>query len=212
MEKIKALCAKCKKVTNHVILQKNETSGSTPDGYIQWSDVYQIIQCAGCDDISFRKVHADTEDFDPYTGDYTELESLYPERIQGRIPIEDYLNFPTKTRRVYLETLKAPSNGMPLLAAIGLRSLIESICLEQKTKSRSLAKGIDELAGDGLLSQKQAEFLHSHRFMGNVAAHKIESPKPEHLIAALDIAETLLRTIYILPDIAKQIKPKVKKK
>lgn len=111
-----------------------------------------------------------------------------------------------------METLKALSSGMPLLAAIGLRALIESICLEQKTKSRTLAKGIDELAANGLLSQKQAEFLHNHRFMGNVAAHEIEAPKPEHLIAALEIAETLLKTIYILPEIAEQIKPKTKKK
>lgn len=122
--------------------------------------------------------------------------------------MEGYEGFPHKSKRVYRETLKALSSGMPLLAAIGLRALIESICLEQKTKSRTLAKGIDELAANGLLSQRQAQFLHNHRFMGNLAAHEIEAPKPEHLIAALEIAETLLKTIYILPKIAEQIKPK----
>lgn len=58
----------------------------------------------------------------------------------------------------------------------------------------------------GWLSQKQAETLHMHRFMGNVAAHEIQAPKPQELIAALDIAETLLKTIYILPDMADSIK------
>ncbi len=212
METVKVLCTQCRKVTNHIVLQKHNTNGSTPDGDIHWWESHQIVQCAGCDDISFRRTSSCTENIDPITGDLAENETLYPERAQGRKPIEGYEDFPHKTKRVYLETLKALSSGMPLLAAIGLRALIESICLEQKTKSRTLAKGIDELAANGLLSQKQAEFLHSHRFMGNVAAHEIEAPKPEHLIAALEIAETLLKTIYILPEIAEQIKPKTKKK
>ena len=212
MATVKVLCIQCRKVTNHIVLQKRDTSGSTQDGDIQWWESHQIVQCAGCDDISFRRTSTCTEDFDPYSGDLTENETLYPERTQGRTPMEGYEDFPHKTKRVYMETLKALSSGMPLLAAIGLRALIESICLEQKTKSRTLAKGIDELAANGLLSQKQAEFLHNHRFMGNVAAHEIEAPKPEHLIAALEIAETLLKTIYILPEIAEQIKPKTKKK
>ena len=116
--------------------------------------------------------------------------------------------FPIKTKRVYLETLEALNGQIPLLAAIGLRALIESICLEQKTKSKNLAGGIDELASMGLLSAKQAEFLHNHRFMGNEAAHEIVAPNPEHLVAAIDIAETLLKTIYILPAMAEQLKLK----
>ena len=60
----------------------------------------------------------------------------------------------------------------------------------------------------GLLSKKQAEFLHNHRFMGNEAAHEMVAPKPEHLVAALDIAETLLKTIYVLPKMADKIKKK----
>ncbi len=212
METVKALCAQCRKATNHILLQKHDTSGSTADGDIQWWDSHQIVQCAGCDEISFRCTSMCTENYDPYSGDLTKNETLYPERTQGRTPMAGYVDFPHKTKRVYMETLKALSSGMPLLAAIGLRALIESICLEQKTKSKTLAKGIDELAANGLLSQKQAEFLHNHRFMGNVAAHEIEAPKPEHLIAALEIAETLLKTIYILPEIAEQIKPKTKKK
>lgn len=94
---------------------------------------------------------------------------------------------------------------MPILTAIGLRTLIESICLEQKTKTDILARQIDELSGMGLLSTKQAEYLHSLRFMGNDATHEIIAPPPRHLISALDIAETLLKAIYILPNIAGEL-------
>ncbi|MCX5871606.1 MAG: DUF4145 domain-containing protein [Deltaproteobacteria bacterium] len=206
MEKEKELCASCKKVTNHVVLAEHKTSGDAYNGDIQWWAVYQIIQCLGCESISFREASACSEDFDPRTGEMQEAITLYPERMAGREPIDDYDEFPVRTKRVYLEIIKALNNQTPILAAIGLRALIESICLEQKTKSRTLAKGIDELADMGLLSKRQAAFLHNHRFMGNAAAHEIISPKPQHLVAALDIAETLLKTIYILPDMADQLK------
>jgi len=206
MDKVKALCGSCKKMTNHAVLAQHKTSGEVYDGEIQWWRTYQIIQCLGCEDFSFRDSSACTEDYEPRTGKLTDTVLLYPDRVSGREPIEDYEEFPSKTKRVYLEILKALNGQTPILAAIGLRALIESICLEQKTKSKNLSKGIDELADMGLLSKKQAEFLHNHRFMGNAAAHEIVAPKPQHLVAALDIAETLLKTIYILPDIADQLK------
>jgi hypothetical protein len=208
MGKVTALCNSCKRVTNHVVLAEYKNRGSTSEDDIQWWATYQIIQCSGCDDISFKITSSCTEDYDSITGKFDETVVLYPDRTNGREPIDGYDEFPIKTKRIYLETLKALNNQTPLLAAIGLRAIIESICLEKETKSDNLRGGIDELADLGLLSKKQAEFLHAHRFMGNEAAHEIVAPKPQHLIAAFDIAETLLKTIYILPNIADQLKRK----
>lgn len=209
MEKEKVLCpGSCKNVTNHIVLAEYKTSGDAYNGAIQWWSTYQIIQCQGCETISFRESSSCSEDFDPSTGKMEETVTLYPDRLAGREPINGYDDFPIKTARIYLETIKSLNNQTPILAAIGLRALIESICLEQKTKSKNLAGGIDELASMGLLSKKQADFLHNHRFMGNAAAHEIISPEPQHLVAALDIAETLLKTIYILPKLDVQLKKK----
>lgn len=206
MTVVKVLCRDCKKATNHNVLLEHKECGGCADDEPRWWDSYQIIQCMGCEDISFRKTSESEMDFDPNTGELQECEFLYPDRLGDRDPMLGYEAFPVKTKRIYLETLKALNNQIPILAAIGLRALIESICLEQKTKATILAKGIDELAEMGLLSAKQAEFLHNHRFMGNEAAHEIVAPKPEHLVAAVDIAETLLKTIYVLPDMAEQLK------
>jgi len=204
--KVKALCTSCKKATNHFILASYDKSGVEREYDISWWETYQVIQCLGCDEISFRTAFACTEDFDPQTGELEETISLFPDRTSGREPMLGCDRFPNKVKRMYLETMKAFNAKTPLLAAIGLRALIEAICLAQETKSKNLAKRIDELANMGFLSEKQAEFLHAHRFMGNEAAHEIVAPKPEHLVAALDIAETLLKTIYILPEIADKIK------
>ena len=201
-----ALCRNCQRETNHEILVEHKTNGQTFYGDIQWWNSHQIIKCLGCDNIGFRHLHQCTEDFDPDTGEGIDIIKLYPDPTANRVPINGYASFPKKTSQIYLETLNALDNQTPILAAIGLRALIESICLEQNTKAKSLAKRIDELSAMGLLSEKQAKFLHNHRFMGNVAAHEIVAPKPQHLIAALDIAETLLKTIYILPEMVDELK------
>ena len=42
--------------------------------------------------------------------------------------------------------------------------------------------------------------------MGNVAAHEIKQAKPREILAALEIAETMMKTIYISPKLSEEIK------
>lgn len=195
----KVMCVKCNRKTNHDIVASHNRHMATPDNDIQQWDDYHIAVCRGCDTVSFIESSRCTEDFDPVTGEMESKVILYPDRASGRMPLNGAEHFPQKTRRIYLEVIKAMNCNSPLLAAIGLRALIESICIDQQAKGRDLKTRISELATLGLLSKKQADILHTHRFLGNIAAHEIEAPQPQELVAALDIAETLLKTIYILP-------------
>lgn len=206
--KTRAPCRNCKNSTNHEILYSKDAHDTVEENGIQFWSSDQVIQCCGCDEISFRHTNSCTEDIDYRTGELVVNEVFYPNRVEGRAPIDGHIAFPAKTRKIYQETLKALNQNAFILAAIGLRAIIESVCVEQKTPGSNLEKRIDELSNSGLLSKKQAEFLHAHRFMGNAAAHEMIAPKAADLIAALDIAETLLKTIYILPDIADGINGK----
>jgi hypothetical protein len=69
----------------------------------------------------------------------------------------------------------------------------------------NLADKINELVTKGELAQKQADFLNVHRFLGNDAAHDMLPPPPSEIIAALEILENLLRTIYELPKVAAEL-------
>ena len=205
---IRVQCITCKNATKHDILFSHDNCDDSEDGDIRMWTSDQVLKCCGCDEISFRHTYQCTEEINFETGNLELTEMLYPNRVEGRVPMDSYDEFPPKTRRIYMETLKALNQNAFVLSAIGLRALIESVCVEQKTPGHTLEKRIDELAASGLLSKKQAEFLHAHRFMGNAAAHEMIAPKATELVAALDIAETLLKTIYILPDVAKSLKPK----
>jgi hypothetical protein len=189
----------------------HDRSDSDEDNGIQFWASDQVLRCCGCDEVSFRHTDQCTEDIDYETGELVLNELLYPNRTEGRTPMDGYEEFPARTRRIYQETLKALNQNAFVLAAIGLRAIIESVCVDQNTPGKNLEQRIGELSKSGVLSQKQADFLHAHRFIGNAAAHEMIAPKAIELIAALDIAETLLKTIYILPDIAAQLKPKPKK-
>lgn len=212
-KKAKSYCRECKRGTNHAIVAEHARNGSDDENGIQWWNNFEILECQGCETVSFRHVSTDTESIDYLTGQLDEFIRLYPDMAKTREAIPDSDDFPSLTRRVYLETLTALSGNAPILAAIGIRAIIESICKDLKTGKRNLEQNIDALADLGHLSKKQAEMLHNHRFMGNVAAHEIQPPKPTSLIAALDIVETLLKTIYVLPRMAATIpKPPPKKK
>jgi hypothetical protein len=198
MNPVKTHCGECRNETNHSILTKHEYSGHNEDADIGYWGEYQIVQCGGCGEISFRHVYSSSEE-------PQETEERYP-NPDVRKPIDGFTSFPKKTRWIYQETLKALSNDTPILAAIGLRALIESVCKHQKTTANDLKGRIDQLIGLGLLTKTQADFLHQHRFMGNEAAHEIESPDSDDLDLALDIAETILKTIYVLPKKADRIR------
>ena len=80
--------------------------------------------------------------------------------------------------------------------------MIETICNDKKVKGANLGKKINALVAQGIISQSQSDVLHSLRILGNVAAHEVQPAKPEELIMGLEIAETMMKTIYILPELS----------
>ena len=88
---------------------------------------------------------------------------------------------------------------LPVLAGIGIRALVESVCKQKRVRGTNLQQRIDGLATAGLLGAVEAKTLHRIRFLGNKAAHEMKQPTPEELSAGMDIAEHLLETVYLLP-------------
>jgi len=120
--------------------------------------------------------------------------------------MESHYFLPNKVRIVYEETLRALSNKAPILAAIGIRAVVEAVCKDKECTERNLEKNIELLVKKGHLASDQGDFLHLQRFMGNAAAHEIEPPERDELTAALDIAENLLANLYVLPELAEKMK------
>lgn len=201
---MKLFCYRCGKYTNHIVLaDKKIRSNSEYDA--NWGEDHYFGECAGCEAITYAISSWHENDWNPHTGEVDSTWKIYPRSDTARQSMADAHHLPGKISSIYQEVIGAMNAQLPILAAIGLRALIEAICRERSISNGNLEKLIDGLATCGVLSGAQASILHGHRFLGNIAAHEIVSPKPRELVAALEIAETVLRTIYVLPELSKQI-------
>ncbi|OGZ12883.1 MAG: hypothetical protein A2942_01695 [Candidatus Lloydbacteria bacterium RIFCSPLOWO2_01_FULL_50_20] len=208
------VCRRCDNTTNHTVCSSAEFSWDFKEADIQGIDKYEIIRCQGCDDISFRVASSNSEDvaYDE-DGEYInpESETLYPNRLMGRTLLPDEHILPRKIKSIYLETHKAISGNLKILAGIGIRALIDAVCAEENAQGDSLEQKVDDLITKGILTKGNASVLHQTRVLGNRAAHEAEAPQDDELEIAFDIAENLLETVYIIPKKAKRLDRKTEK-
>lgn len=94
---------------------------------------------------------------------------------------------------------------MPVLAGIGLRALVETVCKEREAEGKNLEQRIDNLVAQGVLTLDGAEFLHSLRIMGNQAAHEVKPHPVADLNLAFDVIEHVLTGVYLIPNRAAQL-------
>jgi hypothetical protein len=214
---MKSVCSICRGYTNQKVLFEKSTDVGDEDWWE--SNKYQVIQCEGCDKVSYRTLHNDIQqnqhaDYeDPWT------QEVYPKRSIDSLPIKILLNTPNNVRRIYRETIDAFNNDQYILCTAGLRAIIEGICNEKsitkgevvntagvKKMSKGLDGKIEGLCTSGFLTKTNAETLHELRFIGNEAVHELASPSDEELKLAIGIIEHTIENIYELQHKAKKLK------
>jgi hypothetical protein len=186
-----------------------EASDRSPDEDIRFWDDYYTIQCAGCKTVSFCIKSRSTEDqaYDDRTGDFQLVETtrVYPSRIAGRLELENSHLLPNAVYKVYEETRAALANDQPVLAGIGIRAIVETVCKDKSASGNGLMQKIDDLAAKGVITAHGARILHSLRFMGNEAAHEVKAHSADELMTALEVVEHVLKGVYVLPRLAARL-------
>lgn len=198
--KKKYFCRNCKGLRNQKVLYQTEKRGGDDDGFFQWIDKYLIIECNGCETISFLNIYGNTEM--SYTNDegyqeYYDDEIIYPYYLEKSNEVEYKSYLPDKIKMIYVETVNALKANSYVLTAGGLRATIEAICNHLKIRKDNLEERINLLHKKGHLTISESKRLHSIRFLGNDALHEIEKPKKEHLYLLLDIINHLLINLFI---------------
>lgn len=202
-------CVNCKIETKHLVLAFVKVDGENwyGENCYQYQEEYQIIQCRGCETITYRDTSTNSEDFEwgPEGSTYIATTNLYPGRSVGRTPHKDAILLPLDIQRIYLETIKAMNNEQPVLAGVGIRAIVESICKNKQAAGGNLVAKIDALVPLGVLTLEGAKILHKLRTMGNDAAHEVKPHTMEQLALALNVCEHLFLGVYILPQQAEQM-------
>ncbi len=190
-------CIACDNATLHTVRASvTDTEYVMENGDVIGSvDIdHELVQCDGCQNISYREFWC-TSNEDP---DYIELgperQRLFPPRLEGRRRIT--FKLPSEIEAVYTETYWALCNGFRILAGIGIRAIVETVCRKKGAKTGKLVKKIEKLVDLGVLSKNDAKALHRLRDLGNEAAHKVKPLSSTSLGVAMDVVEHLLRQVY----------------
>lgn len=208
-QKVDVTCRECKRATKHLVFSDVRLKGSEdmgPHDYFMWYDEYQIVQCQGCETISFRKTHENSEDYHqtgPEDVEHTLYVDLYPNPEEGRDTLEDDHLLPSNLQRIYSETIKSINAGQTVLTGIGIRAIVETVCKDKNSNGKDLYAKINDLVTQGVLTKDGADILHKLRTLGNEAAHEVKPHDNVQLGLALDVIDHLLQGVYILPYHAK---------
>lgn len=223
---LQVFCLTCKNTNRHKVLTSVDQSGKESmgyDGWFYWNSDYQIIECQGCGNISFRNESSNSEEYDEEG--YHSNELIYPKRTSDTWNTKDFFNIPYNLRRIYRETIDCYNNENLTLCGAGARALVEGLCKENgiidgeveytKANGSIETKRVDNLQGKinglyekGKLTKENAEILHEHRFLGNTAIHNLSAPIKEELTLALEIIEHVFDNLYEIPQKALQLKQK----
>jgi hypothetical protein len=199
---VKLTCSQCGgRPRNHRVLREHVDKWFDDDAMVGGQNSYQICQCLGCEAIRFRHVvTAEGEEMD---------ENVFPEDSSDSPYKEiNWTRFPEDVREIYRETIKALNAGAPILGGGGLRAIVEAICKHRKVPGKNLQDKINQLVKQGLLASTQADLLHEERFLGNKALHELEPPSERELQLGLEIIQGMLNAIYVLPEMAEELKKK----
>lgn len=203
MKSINCYCNECKRNTNHKILKLVHKDWENEIFGISGTDDYQIIECLGCNYISYRTVSSNSENViynDDYSFECEEIVTNYPASLIECGKVSNSYRIPDKIRKIYNETLNAYANGNFILAGVGLRAVVEAICKNEDIQGANLKTKIKNLCKEGFISKSDAAQLHGIRFLGNDSVHEIESSTKECIVLAIKILEHLLESKYILND------------
>jgi hypothetical protein len=199
----KYFCRKCENKTNHKIIFTKETGSNEPyeEDYSKFSENYHVIECLGCESISFLKLYGDPFMIRPgnnaHTTEHYFEEEIFPLTLQNSKVLEELWFVPITIKEIYLEMILAFKSKALRLTAAGQRATIEAICNHLKIKKETLAVRIDLLHTNGYLSLKESKRLHSIRFLGNDAVHEIEKPSETQLHILLNILNHLISNLFI---------------
>jgi len=156
---------------------------------------YAVVKhCPRCEEISLYKY----DDANYYDEDQYTLTLLYPRP-------RDVSFLPPRVRVAYEKAQKVKSVDASFYA-LGLRRVIELVCIDRGATKKSLNDQITELVANNSLPQIFAGMSHYLRDLGNASAHgKDVEVEQSDVEAATDFVEAILEYLYISPAKLKRV-------
>lgn len=199
-------CNNCKGETKHDIKASHDQSyqeeyedhGQKFLGYYEETE-YRFLVCRGCDTATLEEKWTAAGMRDQ-NGDDIYVYSYHPKRKNlGVREAKRFHHVDSKLNETYKEIIIAFQQGAGIVTAMGVRALLEGICVIEgidDDKAWGLAKKIDHLNDRSNIPTIIIEGLKGIKFVGDDAAHRLNTPDKYNLSLSIDLLESLMTHMY----------------
>jgi hypothetical protein len=188
-----AFCNECGRTSRHTVRAEYRQLDETDNGAFEL--LHSIMECGGCGMVSFRTRQWYSEMQD-YTEDPNYQYTYYPPRIERAEP-RWYGVLPDDIQVVLGETHDAFYNEYRVLAAIGIRTVLDLAIVGKIGDVGPFARKIDTLVTRSLITDREANLLKTALDVGSAAAHRGYEPAIDHLRIVVDIMQSILKALYV---------------
>jgi Domain of unknown function (DUF4145) len=206
---MKSYCDVCRGDKNHVVLHSEKRGDNTEDMF--WSAEYMLLQCQGCDHVSFRMESSSSED---WPGDGPNVEIFPRTKVTRQRPVwfEDFLGFdsalPVPLNKMLRQVYEAFDEKLFWLVIMGTRAVIEAVMISKVGDQKSFAENLSQFSKQGYITDSHRQALNAAIDEGSAAIHKAKITNSATALAAIQVMENVLEAIYVLPEHEKQLKGK----
>lgn len=200
-----AHCNNCLGDRKHEVLKKTSTRWSSDDYGMAGSDDYEMLKCRGCESVMMRHTSWSTEDPDATI-------TCYPPAISRREPTWIYEISGSKARFLHAllhEVYAGMQNGLRMSSTMCVRALLECVIIDCVGDQGSFDKNLVAFTSGGYISDKQKVILGQVLEAGHAAIHRVYQPSERDISTCVDIAESVLQSVYVHPERAAELARRV---
>lgn len=191
-------CNRCNLETNHELLATHDCIYYT---CIDWYEKsrYGFWVCRGCDTASLENKYTDAQ-MESHASNKRYSFIYSPERNNKPLQVaKKFQHVDKKLKLVYLEIIQAHNQELEIITTIGIRALLEGICVKEGIDDESaygLSEKIKKLETGKKVPKDIIEGLNNLNFIGNDAAHRLKASDRSHIMYSIDLLEALLNHLY----------------
>ena len=199
-------CNNCSCQTRHECRFEDEVSLSVE--YFYHEIKYRLLRCMGCGTELLEKTDVSDNSRHNIGGDLTPSVTRFPPPMYRDLPSWAYeligphavVSGLTDIPLISLlgEIYTAVNHDCPAIAVMGIRAVLETVMIEKVGDNGNFIRNMKAFRDEGFISEIQYEVLNSLLELGHAAIHRAHTPSMPDVIAALDVTENIIHSVYIM--------------
>jgi len=181
---------------------------------------FSIMECRGCGEHYFKRLHTNSEDYDYWEDPETKKEFSQPTEYTQYWPppskrtkpdwLDDLAFKDYDLFRLLGDVYTALDSNLDVLAAIGMRTVFDrSAELLNIDPKLPFVRKVEELEEKGEITAKEKPVISVLIDAGSAAAHRGWRPKHSELSAMASILESFIHRAFIIDSVGADLKKKV---